>query len=71
MTVAMDENHEGRGEPQRLGFPERSRSLRVLRVDQDAGIVDIRPSELRTRDESMVRLDHEAGRVPPRDGSLQ
>ena len=45
--------------------------MRVLRVDQDAGIVDISPSELRTREERVVRLDHEAGRAPPRDGSLE
>ena len=67
----MDESHKGRGEPQRFGFLERSRTLRVLRVDQEAGMVDINPSELRLREERVVRLDHEAGRVPPRFGSLQ
>ena len=43
----------------------------MLRVDQEVGMVDIRPSELRTREERVVRVDHEAGRVPPRDGSLR
>ena len=57
--------------PHRLGFPERSSEVRVLSVDQPAGIVDRSLSELRSSEVRVVSLDQEAGREPPRDGDLR
>ena len=66
----IEDQAAGKG-PHRLGFPERSSEVRVLSVDQLAGIVDKSPSELRLSEVRVVRLDQEAGREPPRDGDLQ
>ena len=66
----MEDQAAGMG-PHRLGFPERSSEVRVLSVDQLAGIVDRSPSELRSSEVSVERLDQETGRVPPRDGDLR
>ena len=70
MTRAMEAQAAGRG-PQRSGLPERSSSCRVLSADQEAGMVETSPSEPRTREERVVRLDQEEGRGPPREGSLR
>ena len=43
---------------------------RFVRVDQSLGIVDRRPSELRSRDVRAVSVDQEEGREPPSKGSL-
>ena len=67
---AMEDQATGTG-PHRLGFPERSSEVRVLSVDQLAGMVDRSPSELRSSEVRVERLDQEAGRVPPRDGDLR
>ena len=66
----MEDQAAGMG-PHRLGFPERSIKVRVLSVDQPAGMVDRSPSELRSSEVRVERLDQEAGRVSPRDGDLQ
>ena len=70
MRWGIDDQEAGM-DPHRLGFPDRSSRLRVLRVDQAVGMVDMSPSELRTSDVRVVRLDQVEGRVPPREGSLQ
>ena len=70
MREAMEDQAAGMG-PHRLGFPERSSEVRVLRVDQLGGIVDRSPSELRSSEMRVERLDQEAGREPPKDGDLQ
>ena len=67
---AMADQADGTG-PHRLGLPERSRRVRVLSVDQLAGMVERSPSELRTSEVRVERLDQEAGRVPPREGDLR
>ena len=67
---AMEDQAAGMG-PHRLGFPERSSEVRVLSMDQLAGIVDRSPSELRSSEVRVERLDQEAGRVPPREGDLR
>ena len=57
--------------PQRPGFPDRFKTRRFARVDQALGIVDKRPSELRSREVSVERADQAVGREPPSEGSLQ
>ena len=69
MRDAMEDQAAGTG-PHRLGFPERLSEVRVLSLDQLAGIVDRSPSELRSSEVRVERLDQEAGRVPPKDGDL-
>ena len=69
IVEAMEDQAAGMG-PHRPGFPERLSEVRVLSVDQLAGIVDTSPSELRSSDARVERLDQEAGRVPPKDGDL-
>ena len=65
----MEDQAAGMG-PHRLGLPERLSEVRVLSVNQPAGMVETRPSELRSSEVRVERLDQEAGRVPPRDGDL-
>ena len=67
---AMEDQAAGMG-PHRLGLPERLSEVRVLSLDQLAGIVDKSPSELRSSEVRVERLDQEAGRVPPRVGDLR
>ena len=67
---AIEDQAAGMG-PHRLGFPERLSKVRVLSVDQLAGIVERSPSELRSSEVRVMRLDQEAGRVPRRDGDLE
>ena len=69
MREAMEDKAAGMG-PHRLGFPERLSEVRALSVDQPGGIVDWSPTELRSSEVRVERLDQEAGRVPPRDGDL-
>ena len=70
MREAMEDQAAGMG-PHKPGFPERLSEERVLSVDQLAGIEDRSPSELRSSEVRVERLDQGAGRVPPRDGDLQ
>ena len=69
MREAMEDQAAGMG-PHKLGVPERLSEARVLSVDHPAGMVDRSPSELRSSEVRVERLDQEAGRGPPREGDL-
>ena len=66
----VDDIRRSHSRPQRPGFPDKFNTRRLVRVDQSLGTVDRRPSELRSREVSVERVDQAEGREPPNKGSL-